>query len=136
MIRGRKTRLAGILAVLLAVLGAAAPSWAQDSETKPLRIFEVAPKGGLDDNDRNIAGDFLAARGGTFPAAPRDLAIQVRSLGRWTPACAEHAQPVPNKLKVRLSPVPDGTFRVIFDRALVVIDEDTGQVIDRVEAKR
>ena len=136
MIGRRKARFAASVAVVFALIGATPPVRAQDEAPKPFRLIEVAPKGGLDDGDRKVAAEFLTAHASAFPSAPGELAYQVRSVRQWSQACAPFAQRVPSQLRRQLSQVPEGTFRVIFDGALLVVASDTGRVIDRVEPER
>jgi hypothetical protein len=138
MTGAHNTLLASTFAILLALVGAAPPALAQQEgdDTKPPWILEMAPKGGLDDDDREAVATFLADHAGAYQAAPTEIALQVRKLRQWTKTCEPYAKAVPPRLERQLTDVRKGTFRVIFDRALIVVDSDTGHVIDRVEARR
>lgn len=134
-------------AIILASLAIGAAIYAASSDFVALaapqrddekRTFAVScvPKGGLTEEDRELAAEYLAENRDEMPAAPRTVASIAKATRLWTRECAESALPVPKKLTKLLSTPPDGTARFIFDRALVVVDTDSNRILARVEADR
>jgi hypothetical protein len=121
------------VAAVLALPGAAA---AQD-DPKPSDFFiESVCKSGLTKEDRDIASEFLAERGGQLRSAPPELVAALRASGLWSSELyGQYAAEVPARLARRLSAPKEGTFRIIFDRTLLVISAKTGKLIDTVRAK-
>lgn len=122
--------------VFLAATGLAGTARAQDpDEVKPTYIIPSPTKGGLCSEDRETVADFLAENHSKLRAAPRELAELLEATNIWTERYTEYAQPVPRRLERQLAPSPEGTYRLIFDRALFVISTETGRVITRVDAR-
>ena len=121
--------------VALALL-AAAPALAQDPRegAKQTYVLELAPKSGLSARDREIARAFLAERASRFPEAPEALAAQLNRSRRWSSEFLPYAQSVPRRLERQLSPPAEGTFRIIFDRTLLLVRAENGAILDRVDA--
>ena len=107
----------------------------RDDEKRTFAVSSV-PKGGLTEEDRELAAEYLADNRDELPAAPRTVASITQATRLWTRDCADAAQPVPKKLAKLLSTPPDGTARFIFDRALVVVDTDSNRILARVEADK
>ena len=136
----RRTLILASLAIGLTALPAqvsgvarAAP---QDDDEKRTFALSCVPKGGLTDDDREIAAEYLSENRDDLPAAPRTVASVAKATRMWTRDCEAAAQPVPKKLAKLLSPPADGTARFLFDRALVVVDTDSNRILTRVEAER
>ena len=136
----RRTNILAALAIGAALCAAstdpvalAAPQ--RDDEKRTFAVSCV-PKGGLTEEDREHAAEYLAENRDELPAAPRTVASIARATGLWTRDCADAAQPIPKKLVKLLSTPPDGTARLLFDRALVVIDTDSNRILARVEAEK
>lgn len=126
-----------ILAALLAGIAIApATTKAAPQRDDEKRTFAVScvPKGGLTEEDREIAAEYLAENRDDLPAAPRAVAGIAKATRLWTRDCEDAAQPVPKKLAKQLSTPADGTARFLFDRALVVVDTDSNRILARVEA--
>ncbi len=121
--------------VFLAATGLAGTVRAQDpDDVKPTYIIPSPTKGGLCSEDRETVEDFLAENHSKLRAAPRELVALLEATGVWTEQYSEYAQPVPRRLDRKLSPSPEGTYRLIFDRALYVINAESGRVLTRVDA--
>ena len=120
---------------LATVLGVPGVVKAQD-EIKPSDFdFISDSKSGLTDEDRQIAADFLAERGGQSRAVPRDLVATLKATRCWLPdVYDEFAIEVPQRLARRLSAPKEGTRRIIFDRSLVVISSK-GRVLEILRSR-
>jgi hypothetical protein len=129
---GNQPRFLAVMLAVAVALGGTLPVSAQDEE-KPVHFLTSPEKVRFNAEDRKAASAFLATRRDDLKPAPRDLAIQVRVARRWTSACEQRSLAVPKKLERQLSEIPDGFVRRIFDRALVLIDADAGQVVDLVD---
>lgn len=122
--------------VFLAATGLGGTARAQDSDdVKPTYVIPSSTKGGLCSEDRDTVADFLAENHSKFRAAPRELVELLEATHIWTEQYSEYAQPVPRRLERQLQPSPEGTHRLIFDRALFVISSDSGRVLTRVDAR-
>ena len=134
----RRTTILAALAIGAAICAASTDSVAlaapQREDEKRTFAVSCVPKGGLTEEDRELAAEYLAENRDELPAAPRTVASIARATRLWTRDCADAAQPVPKKLAKLLSAPPDGTARFIFDRALVVVDTDSNRILARVEA--
>jgi hypothetical protein len=121
------------LAAIVALPGVAI---AQD-DPKPSDFFiESVCKSGLTKDDREIAAEFLAERGGQLRSAPPELVAALRASGLWSPEIyGQYGAEVPARLARRLSAPKDGTFRIIFDRTLLVVSSKSGKVIETVRAR-
>lgn len=136
--RSMRFILATLSVTLLLGTGGAASAFrpaAQESDEKRTFAVTCVPKGGLTEEDREIAADYLAENRDELPSAPRTTARIARASKIWTRECADAAQPVPKKLAKLLSKPADGTARFLFDRALVVIEIDSNRILSRVEAE-
>ena len=116
-----------------ATAGGAKAAPQRDDEKRTFAVSCV-PKGGLTEEDRDVAAEYLAENWDELPAAPRTVASIAKATRLWTRECADAAQPVPKKLAKLLSTPADGTARFLFDRALVVVDTDSNRILARVEA--
>lgn len=130
---GNRPALAAFAALALLFGGPTASLGRQDDE-KTTSFILAETKGGLTKRDREIVEAYLSAHKSDFHYAPGEVAFQVNELRQWTQACAPYAQGLPKQLLKQLSDPPEGTVRVIFDRAVLVISVRSGRVIERVDA--
>ena len=132
----RRTIILAALLPGLAIFVSAGDATAAPQRDDEKRTFAVScvPKGGLTEEDREIAAEYLAENRDELTAAPRTVASIAKATRLWTRECADAAQPLPKKLAKLLSTPADGTARFLFDRALVVVDTDSNRILARVEA--
>lgn len=129
-------RMAALLILGMPAHFLATPSASgQDEDEKRTFALTCVPKGGLTGDDRAVVAEYLAENGDDLPKAPRAVAEMVKVTRLWTSECAEHAMRLPRKLTKLLSSPPDGTERFLFDRALIVVDTNSGRILARVEAE-
>jgi hypothetical protein len=114
------------------------PALAQDGAPGIKRSLAIAstPKGGLTDDDRQIAAEWLADHARDFRRAPSALVGALEESHVWTVLHARYAQALPRRLERLLSPPAEGTVRLVFDGALVVVKGDTNTVIEVVPPER
>jgi hypothetical protein len=126
------------LALATVLAGCAAPyALAQDQDDiKGTFLISSVPKGGLSAEDRQVVALYLAARPADLRPAPYELASRLAETRRWSEEYQRYAQPLPRRLDRVIAPPAEGTFRVVFDRAVLVVRAETGEVIDRVPASR
>jgi hypothetical protein len=119
---------------LAAALCAPGAAFGQDDDPKGGGYLVSVCKRGLTKEDRAVAAEYLDDRASDFKAAPAELVTALELSKQWTPVFGPYAQQVPRPLARRLSPPAEGTFRVIFNRTLLVISADYGRVLDSCAA--
>ncbi len=129
--------LTGMVAAAVAVALFAHSTARAQNVVDPKQTFtiECAHKGGLSDEDREIAAKYLAENRDRLDRAPDEAIALFDAFGRVTEALASFTSPVPRRLARQMSPEAAGTIRVIFDRTLLVVSLADGRILDRVTAR-
>ena len=99
------------------------------------------PSGTLTDDERNTIREWFSnetnlanlppglARRETLPPG---LQRQLQRNGTLPPGLMERLQPLPADLEERLPPVPEGRRRVVLGGNVIILDEQTQQIVDLI----